>query len=55
MYGVPEDSVESQIKRAESAINRIESDEMRVWSSCILNALKMGKYGRIQMNIIIKI
>ena len=55
MYGVPEDSFESQIKRAESAINRIESDEMRVWSSCILNALKMGKYGRIQMNIIIKI
>ena len=48
MYGVPEDSFESQIKRAESAINRIESDEMRVWSSCILNALKMGKYARIQ-------
>ena len=42
------DSFESQIKRAESAINRIESDEMRVWLSCILNALKMGKYARIQ-------
>ena len=55
MYRFPEDSFESQIKRAESAINRIESDEMRVWLSCILNALKMGKYGRIQMNIIIKI
>ena len=55
MYGVPEDSFESQIKRAERVINRIESDEMRVWLSCILNALKMGKYGRIQMNIIIKI
>ena len=48
MYRFPEDSFESQIKRAEKAINRIESDEMRVWSSCILNALKMGKYARIQ-------
>ena len=44
----PEDSFESQIKRAERAINRIESDGMRVWLSCILNALKMGKYARIQ-------
>ena len=48
MYRFLEDSFESQIKRAESAINRIESDEMRVWLSCILNALKMGKYARIQ-------
>lgn len=48
MYRFPEDSFESQIKRAESAINRIESDEMSVWLSCILNALKMGKYARIQ-------
>ena len=48
MYRFQEDSFESQIKRAESAINRIESDEMRVWLSCILNALKMGKYARIQ-------
>ena len=48
MYWFPEDSFESQIKRAERAINRIESDEMRVWLSCILNALKMGKYARIQ-------
>ena len=47
-YRFPEETFESQIKRAESAINRIESDEMRVWSSCILNALKMGKYARIQ-------
>ena len=39
-YRFPEETFESQIKRAESAINRIESDEMRVWSSCILNALK---------------
>ena len=55
MHMIPKDSFESQIKRAESAINQIESDEMRVWLSCILNVLKMGKYGRIQMNIIIKI
>lgn len=48
MYRFPEETFESQIKRAESAINRIESDEMRVWLSCILNALKMGKYARIQ-------
>lgn len=48
MYRFPEDTFESQIKRAESAINRIKSDEMRVWLSCILNALKMGKYARIQ-------
>lgn len=48
MYMFPEDTFESQIKRAESAINRIESDEMRVWLSYILNALKMGKYARIQ-------
>ena len=54
-YRFPEETFESQIKRAESAINQIESDEMRVWLSCILNALKMGKYARIQMNIIIKI
>ena len=54
-YRFPEETFESQIKRAESAINEIESNEMRVWLSCILNALKMGKYGRIQMNIIIKI
>ena len=48
MRMIPKDSFESQIKRAESAINEIESDEMRVWLSCILNALKMGKYARIQ-------
>ena len=48
MYRFPEDSFKSQIKRAESAINEIESNEMRVWLSCILNALKMGKYARIQ-------
>ena len=48
MRMIPRDSFESQIKRAESAINRIESDEMRVWLSCILNTLKMGKYARIQ-------
>ena len=48
MRMIPRDSFESQIKRAESAINQIESNEMRVWLSCILNALKMGKYARIQ-------
>ena len=48
MHMIPRDSFESQIKRAESAINQIKSDEMRVWLSCILNALKMGKYARIQ-------
>ena len=48
MIRISEDSFESQIKRAERAINQIESDEMRVWLSCILNTLKMGKYARIQ-------
>ena len=48
MYRISKDSFESQIKRAEKAINQIESDEMRVWLSCILNTLKMGKYARIQ-------
>ena len=48
MIKISEDSFESQIKRAEKAINQIESDEMRVWLSCILNALKMSKYARIQ-------
>ena len=42
------DTPEMQIERAENAINRIESNEMRVWLSGILNALKMGKYARIQ-------
>ena len=48
MIRISKDSFESQIKRAEKAINQIESDEMRVWLSCILNTLKMGKYARIQ-------
>ena len=48
MIRISKDSFESQIKRAEKTINQIESDEMRVWLSCILNALKMGKYARIQ-------
>ena len=48
MIRISKDSFESQIKRAERAINQIESDEMRVWLSCILNTLKMGKYVRIQ-------
>ena len=48
MIRISKDSFESQIKRAERAINQIESDEMRVWLSCILNTFKMGKYARIQ-------
>ena len=48
MIKISKDSFESQIKRAEKTINQIESDEMRVWLSCILNVLKMGKYARIQ-------
>lgn len=48
MYRFPEDSFELQIKRAENAIKSIENDEMRVWLSDILNALKTHKYARIQ-------
>lgn len=47
MYWIPEDSFESQIKRAENALKSIENDEMRVWLSDILNALKTHKYARI--------
>lgn len=47
MYRFPEDSFDSQINRAENAINRIESNEARVWLSDILNALKTHKYARI--------
>lgn len=47
MYRIPEDSFESQIKRAENALKSIENDEMRVWLSDILNALKTHKYARI--------
>lgn len=48
MYRFPIDSFESQIKRAENAIKLIENDEVRVWLSDILNALKTHKYARIQ-------
>lgn len=48
MYRFPIDSFESQIKRAENAIKSIENDEVRVWLSDILNALKTRKYARIQ-------
>lgn len=47
MYWRPEDSFESQVKRAENALKSIENDEMRVWLSDILNALKTHKYARI--------
>lgn len=50
MYRFPIDSFESQIKRAENAIKSIENDEMRVWLSCILNALKTHKYARIGLH-----
>lgn len=42
------DTYEMRVKRAENALKSIENDEMRVWLSDILNALKMGKYARIQ-------
>ena len=48
MIKISKDSFESQIKGIKTLLNSIESDEMRVWLSCILNALKMGKYARIQ-------
>jgi len=41
------DTLETQIERAENAINRIESNETRVWLLDILNALKTRKYARI--------
>ena len=40
MIRISEDSFESQIKGIKTLLNSIESNEMRVWSSCILNALK---------------
>lgn len=40
MIRISEDSFESQIKGHKPLLNSIKSNEMRVWSSCILNALK---------------
>ena len=40
MYRFPEDSFESQIKGYKTLLNSIKSNEMRVWSSYILNVLK---------------
>ena len=40
MNRFPGDSFESQIKGHKPPLNSIKSNEMRVWLSCILNALK---------------
>ena len=40
MIKISEDSFESQIKGHKPPLNSIKSDEMIVWSSYILNALK---------------
>ena len=48
MIRISKDSFESQMKGIKTLLNSIESNEMRVWLSCILNTLKMGKYARIQ-------
>lgn len=49
MRMIPEDSFESQIRRAEISLDLIESKEIRAWLSCILDILKKGKYARVQM------
>ena len=40
MIKISEDLFKSQIKGHKTLLNSIESNEMRVWLSCILNALK---------------
>ena len=45
----PEDSFESQVRRAEASLDLIESKEIKAWLSCILDILKKGKYARVQM------
>lgn len=49
MREIPEDSFESQIRRAEASLDLVESKEIRAWLSCILEILKKGKYARVQM------
>ena len=49
MRTIPEDSFESQIRRAEISLDLIESKEIRAWLSCILDILKKDKYARVQM------
>ena len=40
-YQIPEESIESQIDRAENAISKIENEEVKAWLSCIVDVLKM--------------
>ena len=40
MIKILEDTFKSQIKGYKILLNSIESNEMGVWSSCVLNALK---------------
>ena len=49
MREIPEDSFESQIRRAEASLDLIESKEIKAWLTCILEILKKGKYARVQM------
>ena len=48
MRKIPEDSFESQIRRAEASLDRCPK-EIRAWLSCILKILKKSKYVRVQM------
>ena len=47
-YMIPEESIESQIDRAERAITQIEKEEVKAWLSCILDVLKMRNYVRVK-------
>ena len=47
-YQIPEESIESQIDRAERAITQIENEEVKAWLSCILDVLKMRNYVRVK-------
>ena len=47
-YQIPEESIESQIDRAENAISKIENEEVKAWLSCILDVLKMRNYVRVK-------
>lgn len=43
-----EDSIESQIKRAQHALDLIKDEEIKSWLSLILETLKNGKYVRVK-------
>ena len=47
-YIIPEESIESQVDRAERAIAKIENEEVKAWLSCILDVLKMRNYVRVK-------